>query len=93
MNVNDVIKEAPDDPEVHWRACPSLKEIWAEERTRMATLLPPKDNFLSTDTESQTPKSKRKKAPAFTLSVKKGADKPGAQLALKGSRQLFESTP
>ena len=59
----------------------------------MASLLPPKDNFLSTDTESQTPDSKMKKSPAFTLSVKKGADKPGAQLALKGSRRLLDSSP
>lgn len=94
LNVNDVIKEASDDPEVHWRAVPSLREIWAEERTRMASLLPPKDNFLSTDTDSQTLHTpEKRKQPAFTLSVKKGADKPGARLALKGSRQLFESSP
>jgi len=60
----------------------------------MANLLPPKDNFLSTDTVSQTLNTpEKKKQPAFTLSVKKGADKPGARLALKGSRQLFESSP
>ena len=37
LNVQDVIKEAPNDPEVHWRAVPSLREIWMEERLRMVS--------------------------------------------------------
>lgn len=79
------MKTRPDDPEVHWRAVPSLREIWSEERKRMAHLLPPKENFLSEEKEEVVP--------SFTLSVKKGADKPGARLALEGTRQLFNSSP
>ena len=37
LNVQDVIKEVPNDPEVHWRAVPSLREIWMEERLRMVS--------------------------------------------------------
>ncbi len=79
------MKERPDDPEVHWRAVPSLREIWSEERKRMAHLLPPKENFLSAANENITP--------SFTLSVKKGADKPGSRLALEGNNKLFDSSP
>lgn len=96
LNLNDIIADVPDDPEVQWRAVPSLREIWAEERQRMADLLPPKDNFLSGDSISQqsnqVDKVKTENLP-FTLSVKKGADRPGSLLALIGSRKLFESSP
>ncbi len=68
---------------IHWRAVPSLREIWAEERQRMAVLLPPKDNFLSDDNENLS----------FTLSVKKGAPVPGSRLALNGNRRLFDPSP
>lgn len=79
------MKTRSEDPEVHWRAVPSLREIWAEERKRMAHLLPPRENFLSEEKEDVVP--------SFTLSVKKGADKPGSRLALEGSRRLFNSSP
>ncbi len=69
--------------DVHWRAVPSLREIWAEERDRMARLLPPKDNFLSADNADLS----------FTLSVKKGAPTPGAKSAFDGNKNLFSTTP
>ena len=72
------------EEEIHWRAVPSLREIWAEERQRMATLLPPKDNFLSG--ENNEPLS-------FTLSVKKGAPIPDFKLATEGNKRLFDSSP
>jgi hypothetical protein len=71
------------EEEIHWRAVPSLREIWAEERQRMASLLPPKDNFLSGDNGDLS----------FTLSVKKGAPVPGYKLAFDGNRRLFGSNP
>ena len=71
------------DEDVHWRAVPSLREIWTEERERMKTLLPPEDNFLSDDNRQ----------PSFTLSVKKGAPIPGSRSALEGSKRLFETSP
>ena len=69
--------------DIHWRAVPSLREIWAEERQRMALLLPPKENFLSGDNGDLS----------FTLSVKKGAPIPGSQLAVDGNKRLFDSSP
>jgi hypothetical protein len=69
--------------EIHWQAVPSLREIWTEERERMARLLPPKENFLSPDHDDF----------ALTLSVKKGAPKPGSKLALDGNKMLFDSSP
>eukprot|EP00592_Proboscia_alata_P016524 CAMPEP_0194395466 /NCGR_PEP_ID=MMETSP0174-20130528/124439_1 /TAXON_ID=216777 /ORGANISM="Proboscia alata, Strain PI-D3" /LENGTH=1744 /DNA_ID=CAMNT_0039191407 /DNA_START=478 /DNA_END=5709 /DNA_ORIENTATION=+ len=50
LNIQDVITpelEKKENVDVHWRVVPSLREIWAEERCRMAKLLPPKDDFLS----------------------------------------------
>ena len=88
--------QVPDDPEVHWRAVPSLREIWSEERRRMAHLLPPSENFLSDELVSQSSEVGGRdtvQTPTFTLSVKKGADKPGARLALKGVHSLMESSP
>lgn len=85
LNVNDIMTRLPSqsEEEIHWRAVPSLREIWAEERQRMATLLPPKENFLSGENGS----------PSFTLSVKKGAPVPDYILAAKGNLRLFDSSP
>merc|ERR1712238_588070 len=48
LNVHDVLTSLPgDDQNIHWRAVPSLREIWDEERTRMANLLPPNDMFIN----------------------------------------------
>lgn len=47
LNVLDVMTEAPDDPQIQWRAVPSLREIWMQERRRMSKLLDPKDDFLN----------------------------------------------
>ncbi len=43
---------------IHWRAVPSLREIWEEEKARMNILLEdyPEDNFL----RNQTISSKKK---------------------------------
>lgn len=82
MNVNDVITELSSDEDAHWRAVPSLREIWSEERHRMSTFLNSEDNFLNAnDDESSQP---------FTLSVKKGADTSASRLALKGVKKLYD---
>jgi hypothetical protein len=75
---------------IHWRAVPSLREIWQEERRRMARLLEPEHDFLTR--QSQTNKDLGEKAPPFTLSVKKGASTPGAKLAAKGMKRLLGVT-
>jgi len=51
LNVVDVMTELPSPLEerqkIHWRAVPSLREIWEQERKRMSLLLPPENDFLS----------------------------------------------
>ena len=51
LNVLDVMTELPSPIEerqkIHWRAVPSLKEVWEQERKRMSILLPPENDFLS----------------------------------------------
>ena len=51
LNVLDVMTELPSPLEerqkIHWRAVPSLKEVWEQERKRMSILLPPENDFLS----------------------------------------------
>jgi hypothetical protein len=79
MNVRTVLTSRSDDDSIHWRAVPSLREIWRQERRRMSRLLPPKDDFLS----------QANNHPAFTLNVKKDASIPGAQLAVLGMKRLF----
>ena len=92
LNVLQVIKELPQEEEsrnsTHWRAVPSLYEIWQEERRRMAKLVPPKDDFLSATTAAvaATP-------PSLTLNVKKNAPKPGSRLALEGMQTLLRVSP
>jgi hypothetical protein len=80
LNVLSVMTdvEEEDKDTVHWRAVPSLREIWQEERRRMAKLVPPSNDFLSQ---------------GLTLNVKKGAAKPGARLAVQGMRDLVDVTP
>jgi hypothetical protein len=86
LNVLDVMKELPgDDMErnsIHWRAVPSLREIWTQERRRMAKLLPPRDDFLSNTV----------KHPSLTLNVKNNASVPGAKLAREGMKRLLATT-
>lgn len=68
LNVLQVMTELPDDDEsVHWRAVPSLYEIWQEERRRMAKLVPPQGDFLSESSSSSA------RPPSLTLDVKKGS--------------------
>lgn len=77
-----MITELSSDEDAHWRAVPSLREIWSEERHRMRTFLDSEDNFLNAnDDESSQP---------FTLSVKKGADTSASRLALKGVKNLYD---
>jgi hypothetical protein len=89
MNVRSIITALPSDESesqnIHWRAVPSLREIWQEERRRMARLLEPEHDFLTRQSET----NKLEKAPPFTLSVKKGASTPGAKLAAKGMKRLL----
>ena len=51
LNVLDVMTALPslleERQRIHWRAVPSLREIWEQERKRMSTLLPPENDFLS----------------------------------------------
>eukprot|EP00804_Cyclotella_cryptica_P015105 CCRYP_000678-RA/>CCRYP_000678-RA protein AED:0.04 eAED:0.04 QI:194/1/1/1/0.90/0.83/12/2203/2174 len=51
LNVNDVMTDLPSRLEerqkIHWRAVPSLREIWEQERKRMGILLSPEKDFLS----------------------------------------------
>jgi len=92
LNINDVMKDIPDDREnqqsIHWRAVPSLREIWREERRRMAKLLRPEDDFLSLEMSSRGPGS----TPPFTLDVKKDSSLPGARLACDGMHRLLHVT-
>ncbi len=51
LKVPDVMTKLPSPLEerqkIHWRAVPSLREVWEQERKRMSVLLPPEDDFLS----------------------------------------------
>jgi len=51
LNVFDVMTALPslleERQKIHWRAVPSLREIWEQERKRMSTLVPPENDFLS----------------------------------------------
>jgi hypothetical protein len=51
LNILDVMTALPSALEerqkIHWRAVPSLREIWEQERKRMSILLPPENDFLS----------------------------------------------
>jgi hypothetical protein len=109
MNVLDVMKELPSSLEerqkIHWRAVPSLREIWEQERKRMAILLPPENDFLSCngvtdstdvaacdesfDEEVDGTFEAEEAPPPFTLNVKKHASLPGTRHAVKGMQQLF----
>ncbi|KAL7540342.1 hypothetical protein ACHAXR_011801 [Thalassiosira sp. AJA248-18] len=57
LNVLDVMTELPSPLEerqkIHWRAVPSLREIWEQERKRMSILLPPENDFLSCKEEEE----------------------------------------
>ena len=80
LNVLDVMTEAPSSSsseQVHWRAVPSLRDIWMQERRRMAKLLdPPKDflNFPAQDTNDDR-------------------TQPGARVAAEGMQRLVRLTP
>ena len=98
LNVHSIMKTLPEDEvesqNIHWRAVPSLREIWQEERRRMAKLLEPKDDFLSRQSATNNGETgdKGKSPPPFTLSVKKEASTPGAMLAAKGMKRLLNIT-
>lgn len=88
LNVKSVMTSLPEDEEerqkIHWRAVPSLREIWRKERQRMNKLLPPKDDFLShANDASQVP---------FTLNAKESST-PGARMAAEGMHRLFRPSP
>ena len=94
-----------DRQRVHWRAVPSLHEIWKQERRRMSKLLPPQEDFLShsspnlgNDPMSISSNTKdaitdENNTPPFTLNVQ--ADDiviPGAKLAVEGMKRLIQLT-
>jgi hypothetical protein len=97
-NVDDVMTDLPgsdeDRQKIHWRAVPSLREIWREERRRMAKLLPPQHDFLSASTPDTTSDVVRSESgtPPFTLSVKNDGVMPGARLARQGMDALVGLT-
>jgi len=93
LNINEVMTELPlsisERQSTHWRAVPSLREMWQEERRRMAKLLRPQDDFLSRSPEPATPNRRNSPVP-FTLNVKKDARLPGGRLACEGMHRLVE---
>ena len=111
LNVLDVMTDLPSPLEerqkIHWRAVPSLREIWEQERKRMKVLLSPDKDFLSAeenyieDVSSCSDSSsdydedmdiQTNSTPQFTLNVKKNASVPGSRLAVKGVKQLFHTS-
>jgi hypothetical protein len=103
LNVHEVMTSLPDNQQereqIHWRAVPSLREIWRQERRRMAKLLPPKQDFLSgssssadEEKEKQQQEDDASKPPSFTLNVKRGASIPGVKLAQAGMKRLVDVT-
>jgi len=90
LNVKDVMTSLPDDPteraRVHWRAVPSLREIWELERSRMASLVSKGEDFLNSASDDQS-------TPPLTLTAKAGGSVPGAELALKGAKKLYNPSP
>ena len=108
LNIHDVMTELPSPLEerqkIHWRAVPSLREIWEQERKRMKILLTPDKDFLSmeendedgsssscsnSDNEESYFEPQEGSTPQFTLNVKKNASVPGTRLANKGVKRLF----
>jgi hypothetical protein len=112
LNIRDVMTELPSPLEerqkIHWRAVPSLKEIWEQERKRMKLLLTPDKDFLSmtekedeetsscsddsSDDERHNFELRDDSIPQFTLNVKKNASVPGSRLAVKGVKKLFSTS-
>ena len=92
MNVQDVMTSLPDDPteraRVHWRAVPSLREIWELERRRMATLLSKEDDFLNS-----APDDEGQREIPDPLPVDGSPSVPGARLALRGNKRLYDPSP
>ena len=86
-NVDDVLTTMPSDQdendEIQWRAVPSLREIWKEERARMKQLLSPEltQEVLCDVLHSTKPTT-------FTLNVKKSAPRSGTKPAIKGMWSL-----
>ena len=109
-NQFDVMTNLPsqyeDQQQTHWRAVPSLHEIWKQERRRMSKLLPPREDFLSHD-DTNSGKVEEKVSshgmddqvpsgnptPPFTLNVQaKDVVMPGAKLAREGMQNLVQVT-
>ena len=79
-NVQQIIRPDDDnanDHTIHWRAVPSLREMWEEEKRRMEYL-------CSHAKEDYTE--------VFQFDGS-STSKSGARLALAGARRLFDSTP
>jgi hypothetical protein len=97
-NLLDIMTRLPSQWEerqrIHWRAVPSLREIWNQERRRMSQLLPPKEDFLSCPDDAEEPTTAAAThTPPFTLNVKpEDLVLPGATLARKGMKQLLHIT-
>ena len=112
LNVHDIMTALPSPLEerqkIHWRAVPSLREIWEQERKRMKILLSPDKDFLSFEEENSADDSdsgdgtssdedqqfvpQEDSISHFTLNVKKDASIPGTRLAVKGVKQLFRTS-
>ena len=92
LNIRDVMTSLPDDPaeraRVHWRAVPSLREIWELERRRMASLLSTEDDFLNS-----APDDEEEGVTTLQSAAKDGPSLPGSRLALRGSKRLYDPSP
>ena len=77
INIDDIMTEASseeeENEEIHWRAVPSLREIWKDERRRMRQILAPAHNFLSSQYDGVKPRESSS----------------GSQLACKGMNELL----
>ena len=75
LNVLDIMTEQQSGS-VHWRAVPSLRELWAEERQRMELLLPKTEENISFTLSVKSPKSAQ----------------PGTALAVQGMKKLLDAS-
>jgi hypothetical protein len=75
LNVLDILTEQQEE-NVHWRAVPSLRELWTEERQRMELLLPRTKENVEFTASVKTPKTAQ----------------PGTALAVQGMQKLLDSS-
>jgi hypothetical protein len=91
LNVQTVMKSLPEDEEerlkIHWRAVPSLREVWLQERRRWARLLKPKEDIVTQMTQHGDEGDDN--IPC-SLTSKKGGSLSGGALASLGMKRLLD---